>query len=111
MQEEGIKGFRATPTKALARACLVKIRSCIYKQSKEVNDIDIINTCFYIKGYIGYDDVVRPRSYWKTCIFTQNFEMTHITKIQNLKNMHGWEMDVLQNNFLRLIKFVGIQNI
>jgi hypothetical protein len=63
VQEEGIKGFRATPTKALARACLVKIRSCIYKQSKEVNDIDIINTCFYIKGYIGYDDVVRPRSY------------------------------------------------
>jgi hypothetical protein len=37
--------------------------------------------------------------------------MTCITKIQNLKNMHGWEMDVLQNNFLRLIKFVGIQNI
>jgi hypothetical protein len=25
--------------------------------------------------------------------------------------MHGQEMDVLQNNFFRLIKFVDIQNI
>lgn len=89
MQEEGVKGFKATPAKGLAKACLVKIRSCIYKQSNEVNDIDIINTCFYSKC-IGYDDVANPRSYWKTCLSTQKFETTHIKKIQNLKSMHGW---------------------
>jgi hypothetical protein len=44
-------------------------------------------------------------------ISTKFFEATYITKIQNLKNMHGQEMDVLQNNFFRLIKFVGIQDI
>jgi hypothetical protein len=31
VQEEGVKGFKVTPTQGLARACLVKIRSCIYK--------------------------------------------------------------------------------
>jgi hypothetical protein len=63
MQEEEVKGFKATPAKGLVKACLVKIRSCIYKQSKEINDIDIINTCFYTKACIGYGDVASLKSY------------------------------------------------
>jgi hypothetical protein len=35
--------------------------------------------------------------------FVQRLEVAHMAKIQNLKDIHVWEVDVLQNQIFRLI--------